>query len=93
MDKNTNITKHGDENWKGYNLDELQYRRAYTNARLEIQRQRIALNINQLKNGGPSSMVRTWSSRLFSSFSHLDVILFAFKTGRTIFNGIRRLKR
>lgn len=93
MDDNMNLIKRGDENWKGYTLEELQYCRAYTAARVEIQRQRITLNIQRLKNGGGTAIAKSWTGRLLSSFSYFDIGLFAFKMGRNVFKGIKRLKR
>lgn len=82
-----------DENWKGYTLEELKYQRAYTSARLEIQRQRIVLNIHKMKNGGGTSVASSWTGRLLSSFSYFDIGLFTFKIGKRVFKTIKRLKR
>lgn len=87
------LSEQQDEKIKGYTLEELMYRRAYTSARLEIQRQRIMMNFQRLKGGGGTAMARSWTGRLLSSFSYFDIGIFAYKIGRNVFRGIKRLKR
>lgn len=46
----TKILPHEKPEWNGYTLDELRYMRAYTAARLEINRDRMQRNLVNLKN-------------------------------------------
>ena len=43
---------HEKEAWNGYTLDELRYMRAYTAARLEINRDRLRRNFGNVKKLG-----------------------------------------
>lgn len=85
---------HHAEDWKGYTIDELRYMRAYTAARIEINRDRIVQRASAMKNGnfaltGRSGIV----SKVVSSFGYLDMALIAWKVGRGIFNTVRIFKR
>lgn len=82
-----------DPNWKGYTLEELMYQRAYTAARIEIQKQRLVTNYNELSNAHSSVSGFSLVRRLTSGFSYFDIAVYAFKIGRGIFRGIRRLRR
>ncbi|MCH5246132.1 MAG: hypothetical protein J1E84_06695 [Muribaculaceae bacterium] len=81
-----------DENWKGYTFEELMYQRAYTTARIEIQKQRIATNFHRLS-GGQNHAGSSLMSRFFSGISYLDIGIYTFKLGRGIFRFFRRFKR
>lgn len=83
-----------DPAWKGYTIEELQYQRAYTAARLEIQKQRLMLNYNHLtKSMNPMKDKHGIFGRIFSSMSMLDYGLMAFKIGRGVYGLVRRRRR
>lgn len=84
---------HHDENWKGYTIDELCYRRAYTVARLEIEKERLLHNIANIQDGfRASTTTRSMFSRIIGSFSYIDLGLMAFKIGKRIFKTVRRVR-
>ena len=85
---------HETDSWNGYTLDELRYQRAYTAARMEIQRHGLQHNIANINlidrsKGKFGGVLGT----LFNSLSYIDIGIFAFKMGRRVFKTVRRLRR
>lgn len=77
--------------WRGYNLDELRYRRALTEVAIEIERDRISQSIsnavpNALKgrSSGTSMM-----SRVFGALNYVDYAVLGWKLIKMI-KGLRR---
>lgn len=85
---------HETESWNGYTLDELRYQRAYTSARMEIQRAELQRNISSFSLTGSGPNVNSGIlGKMFNSLGYIDIGIFAFKMGRRIFRIFRRLKR
>ena len=85
---------HHDEQWKGYTLDELRYARAYTAARIEINRERVRTRIGRLGTAGkksfaPSGMVR----RVIGAMSYIDIALLVWKVSSQSFRLIRNFRK
>ena len=83
-----------DPQWAGYTLEELQYQRAYTAARLEIHKQRLMLNYhNMTRNMNPLKGRGGLVGKIFSSMSLLDYGLMAFKIGRSVYGLVKRRRK
>ena len=70
---------HETDNWNGYTLDELRYQRAYTAARLEIQRAGLQRNISNFNLIGSGTNVHGGIlGKMFNSLGYIDIGIFAF---------------
>ncbi len=88
---NTKELPHEKPEWSGYTLEELRYMRAYTVARLEINRDRLQRNFAGLKDSGPvpkSGML----GKLLGTLSYIDIALLTFRVGSKAFKAVRFLK-
>lgn len=86
------LSPHKEDNWKGYNLDELRYERAYMQARMVIERERMASQTRNLYSGFTSMKGSSIAGKLLGSLNYLDYILLAFRIGRKALTLIRRLR-
>ncbi|MBD5314302.1 MAG: hypothetical protein K2G41_03440 [Duncaniella sp.] len=77
--------------WTGYTLDELRYLRAYTAARIEINRDRIERNVAGLKDNGPVSKGGLLG-KVLGTLSYIDIALLTYKVGSKAFKTIRLLR-
>lgn len=94
MNANQLPSPNHDPNWKGYTLEELNYRRAYNAARLEIQKQRIASNYRHLAtNFNPTVKATGLMGKILGSLSVLDYGLMAFKLGKRILSITGRFRK
>lgn len=86
---------HKEENWDGYTVDEVRYLRAYTAARLEINRDRIMRNASAVmeSNSSPFGNGSGLLSKLLGTLSYIDIALVTYKLGRGIFRTVRRFRR
>ncbi len=82
-----------DVNWKGYTIDEIRYQRAFTLARLEIEKARIFNATQNIYKGVERQTSTGIVGRLLSSLSYLDYAVIAFKFGRRILNIFGSLRR
>lgn len=85
---------HQSPDWNGYTLDELRYMRAYTAARIEINRDRLTSRIRNVSKEGkkgiaPSGMI----GKVLGAFSYIDMAIIAWKLGSNIFRIFRTFKR
>ena len=85
---------HHTDNWTGYTLDELRYMRAYTAARIEINRERVHQRVDQIvktgKNGfTPSGML----GRVMGAMSYIDLAILAWKISSKSFKLFRSFRR
>lgn len=65
--------------WKGYNIDELRYRRAYLLARSEIERMRLVSKVDAVRSNIPSMGAGGMTSRILKGLSYLDYAYIAYK--------------
>lgn len=83
---------HEHADWKGYTLEELRFQRAVNSARLEIQKERIATQFNELQTstgiGGSG-----WIGRIFSSFSYLEYGVLAFRLVSRAISTFKKFKK
>ena len=82
-------------NWKGYTLEEIRYARAYTAARLEINRERLLSRMQTVQKEGllPSGHSSGLIGKVLGAFSYLDMAVIAWKLGSRIFKLTRSLRR
>ncbi len=79
--------------WKGYDIDELRYRRAYLLARSEIQQMRLTSRIDSVKQAMPDFGPHGIASRMLKGLSYMDYAFLAYKTATKLFSIISRIKR
>lgn len=81
------------EQWSGYTLDELRYRRAVTLARIEVQKEKLRLGAADMRAGsGPFSSAGI-AGKIMGSLNYLDYIILAFKASRLIGRTISSFRR
>lgn len=88
---NTKELPHEKPEWSGYTLEELRYMRAYTVARLEINRDRLQRNFAGLKDAAPVSK-SGMLGKLLGTLSYIDIALLTFRVGSKAFKVARFLK-
>lgn len=84
-------TPHQKADFQGYTLEELRYQRAFTAARMEINRDHFRQTINAMTN-----TVRAWApsgliGSLLGKMSYFDMGMLAYKGIHQLFRGIRWL--
>ncbi len=83
---------HEKPEWNGYTLEELRYMRAYTAARIEINRDRLRRNFSGFKSVGPKSSTGLLG-KVLGTLSYLDIALVTFRIGSKAFRAMRWLRR
>ena len=85
---------HNTEEWKGYTLEEIRYARAYTAARMELNRERLAARaVDVQKNGLNPNVSKGVLGKMLGAFSYIDIALLAWRVGRKLFRVTRAIKR
>ncbi|MCM1521219.1 MAG: hypothetical protein NC039_01040 [Muribaculaceae bacterium] len=93
MTKTKQLPHHASD-WSGYSMDELRYMRAYTAARIEINKDRIMTRIHEVSKAGKKGMTPTgMAGRILGAFSYLDMAIIAWKVGSKALRLVRTLKR
>lgn len=87
--KQAQAHKLDDIDWKGYTLDELRYQRAYTLARLEIEKERISSGFKHLYSSTPGNMGSGIMKKMIGGLNYVDYALIAFKLGKRIYKMFR----
>ena len=91
---NKKTQPHEAPEWKGYNLDELRYMRAYTLARIEINRERLNSRVSQIKKNGVNGIKpKGMLGKVFSAFSYFDIALLTWKVGSKALKTMKILRR
>lgn len=90
---NSKQLPHTTTEWTGYTLDELRYVRAYTAARMELNRERVISCIDGMrkkgfKPGAPKGLI----GKVVGAFGYLDIVLIAWRAGRKLFRVTRAIK-
>lgn len=81
------------DRWLGYTLDEIRFQRAYTLARLEIEKNRIRSHISTMQSSlVPQGRGGSFLLKLFGAFSYFDYAVLAFKLVKAVFS-VRRIFR
>jgi len=66
--------------WKGYDIDQLRYRRAYLLARCEIEKMKLTARYDGLKGNMPSFKSSGMASRMLRGLSYMDYAYLAYRT-------------
>lgn len=94
MASNNKKLPHNTPDWHGYTLDEIRYMRAYTAARIEINRDRIGARLAELGKTGKRGMgPKSIAGRIISAFSYIDMAVIAWKVGASALKLFRAVKR
>ena len=84
---------HNTEEWKGYTLEEIRYARAYTAARMELNRERLTARARDMqKNGLKPGVSKGMLGKMLGAFSYIDIALLTWRVGRKLFRVTRAIK-
>ncbi len=75
--------------WRGYSIDELRYRRAFTMARLEIAKERLTTTSRRLYGGYGMPATSGIVGKLFGSLNYVDYAVLAFRLGKIVYSLFR----
>lgn len=87
------LLPHQKENWQGYTLDELRYMRAYSAARIEINRERLNARIGAIQKHGLGGSSRSIMGKVLGAFNYFDIGLIAWQIGSKVFKAAKFLKK
>lgn len=65
--------------WKGYDIDQLRYRRAYLLARCEIEKIKLTTQAASFKEGIPTFKSSGIASRMLKGLNYMDYAYLAYK--------------
>lgn len=91
MSNNKKSLPHEKPEWKGYTLDELRYMRAYTAARLEINRERLQQNFVAMKDYSPMNKSGLLG-KVLGTLSYIDIAVLTYRIGSRAFKTMRFLR-
>lgn len=80
------------EAWRGYTFDELRFQRVLSMTRLELQKESLAQQFDNLRNGRSTDGSAGWMTKLFGAFNYIDYAVFALTIGRKLVRLFRRKK-
>lgn len=84
---------HHDPEWKGYTLEELNYMRAYTLARIEINRDRLGTRLSALSKSSKKGLAPMGiAGKILGAFSYIDMAVIAWKVGAQAMRIFRTIK-
>lgn len=92
MSNNTKALPHEKPEWKGYTLDEIRYMRAYTAARLEINREHLQHNFTSMKDYTPMNKSGLLG-RVLGTLSYIDIALLTYRIGSRALKTLRFFRR
>lgn len=92
MKQLTENTEINAENWKGYTIDEIRYRRAYLLARCELERMRLTSRATAMRESIPT-IKGGIAGRLLRGLNYMDYAYLAYKVGSKIAGFISRRRR
>lgn len=87
MDKNKSLTSlqpHNQEDWQGFTMEELRYRRAYIGARRELEKERLYHRVGSAGDNA-KNMVSGTVSRVATAIPVVRYGMMAFTVGSSIF--------
>lgn len=77
---------------RGYDIDELRYRRAYALARYEMAKMRFGESVEQIKEGMPMKAGRGILGKMLGSLNYIDYAILAYRIGSKLMKLRRRKK-
>lgn len=84
--KENEINNATEPKWRGYSIDELRYRRAFTMARLEIARERLTATSRRIYGGYGMPATSGIIGKLFGSLNYVDYAVLAFRLGKRVYS-------
>lgn len=85
-----------DENWRGYTLDELRYRRAYVKVKLELEKDALFHKSGDMVKNGKmlpaSTMSRNIFGKVMGALNYFDYAFLAYKVGSRLLKITRTLR-
>lgn len=80
------------EDWRGYTLDELRYRRAGNAAQMQAGKVMLNHRVNALRRGNP--VTRSWQSvrGIFDAIGYVNSAVLAWQLGRRIWSVVRTVR-
>lgn len=90
--ENKPAVRHHDPEWKGYTIDELRYQKAFALARVEIQKEKMAIAASQLKEGMPGVKAHGIYGKLLGSLNYLDYVIIAYKLSSKVFSMFKSVR-
>ncbi len=78
--------------WRGYTLDELRFRRVLAMTRLELQKESLAQQVDNLRQGRATDGSTSWMTKVMGAFNYFDYAVLAFTVGRKVLHVFRRRK-
>lgn len=89
------ITDYTDQlpEFKGYDIDQLRYRRAYLLARCEIEKMRLSARADSMRDGVTKISGSGMVSRLLTGLNYMDYAFLAYKVARKAIKLFGRRKR
>ena len=81
------------DDWKGYTLDELRYRRAAVSARNQVEKTMLSRNFEALRTGNP--ITRSWQSMqsIFSTIGYVNSAILGWQLLRRVLSVVRTIRR
>lgn len=89
MNQDIKIKEHHPD-WKGYDIDELRYQLAYTRARIEIEKERMAVTGRSIYAGGLNAKASGIVGKILGSLNYVDYAIIAFKLIRRVYTIFHR---
>lgn len=78
--------------WKGYNYDELKFRRILTATKIELEKNVISERIDNIKNGHMFSNKGGWLTKAAGALDYVDYAAIAFGIGKRLFRLLKHKK-
>ena len=78
------------ENWNGYTIEELRYRRAYIGARCELEKEKLLSGISRFRGHAGQSTMRA-VEKVGSAIPLFNYALLAFTVGSKVWRTGRRI--
>ena len=73
--------------------EEIRYARAYTAARMELNRERLTARARDMqKNGLKPGVSKGMLGKMLGAFSYIDIALLSWRVGRKLFRVTRAIK-
>lgn len=88
--KNLQAHKRDDIQWNGYDMEELRYQRAYTLAKLEIQKEKLTGGFRQIYDSSAGIMGNGIMKKMISGLSYFDYAILAFRLGKRVYKMFRK---
>lgn len=79
--------------WKGYNYDELKFRRILASTKIELEKNVIGERISNIKGGHMFSNKGGWLTKAAGALDYVDYAAIAYGIGKRLFHLFHRHKK